>query len=442
VRIGVRACRLLVVIATRIITSANGPPPRRPGAVVLVAFAVGCGGPSATNAGPEARADAMATGIATSGSSGSSTTTGATSGSTDGGSQSVSGAAASGTVGDAAAPESDAATACEHYVQAFCTRELQCNILNSASLSSCMQFAELCPDYLFSSGSTRTPLQAEGCAADVLAQSCDDLSLAANLACETPGARQVGQPCNYDSQCETLACSVGQPGGCGLCTAALGPTDDCVSAQGRCPLDDVCDLLGTRHCVAVALAAHGPGQGASCGPSNLCADPFVCYVAGADAQAGSCQPSPADGTPCMRLILSNGVAACYPFDTCQDIGGQQCVARVPLGQPCNVVPNGDPCIIGGYCDILDAGTAGICQSNRAAGQPCAVEILPGGDRSLGGCMSGICAGDTCAPVPPAPLGINDPCDADAGPCVFGLSCKNGRCQASVCEVPSADAGAD
>jgi hypothetical protein len=392
----------------------------RAGVLAIVLCAVGCGGPSATGNGSGAVADAAGSDRSESGETGSSGDTGAV---------------------DAAV--SDPKTACEQYIQAFCKRQGQCQNLDSSIVASCNAFASLCPDFLFSPGSSRTPSQTQACAANVLAQGCDDFNAGVYLPCQTPGTGKPGDRCNYNSQCETLRCSATAVGGCGDCAPRLGPSDNCASASGACPLDQVCDTGATNRCVAPALAVHGGGQSAPCGPSMACDPPLECILAaGADAQAGTCQSPPAAGAPCVRVLLSSGLRVCEPFATCNGVSTSQCVARVPEGQPCDFVPNGDPCVIGAYCDVGDAGTAGVCHANRAAGQPCALEIQAGGSRSMGGCMSGICAAGICAPLPPQPLGIGSPCGADAGACGYGLSCENGTCQTAACGVVLPEAGAD
>jgi hypothetical protein len=143
----------------------------------------------------------------------------------------------------------------------------------------------------------------------------------------------------------------------------------------------------------------------------------------------------------VPVIYPSGLLVCEPFDSCNDIG-LPCVPRVPEGQPCNFVPNGDPCVIGTYCDVGDAGTVGVCHPNRAAGQPCALEILAGGLASMGGCMSGICGGGICDPLPPPPPGIGALCGADAGVCGFELWCENGTCQTADCELVLPEGGSD
>jgi hypothetical protein len=404
--------------------------------LAIVWFAIGCGGPSATGSGSGAIADAAGSGMSTGASGNAGTGSGASGSGASGQSQNASEDGGTGAL-DAAA--SDPRTACEHYVQAFCERQGHCQNLDWSIVTSCKSIASLCPDFVFSPGSTRTPAVAEACAAAVLAQGCDDFNAGVGLPCQTPGTVKPGQRCHFNSQCETLACLGDSPGGCGYCARTLGPNDNCLNADGACPLDQVCDKGVTNRCVALPLVVHGGGQGAPCGPSMQCDPPLECILAaGADAQTGTCGPPPDAGASCELVLFSNGLRVCEPFATCNGISASQCVARVPEGQPCNVVPSGDPCAIGAYCDVGDAGTVGICRPNRAAGQPCALGITSGGPR----CMSGICAGGICAPLPPGPPGIGSPCGVDAAACAFGLWCENGTCQTAACAVVTPEAGAD
>ncbi len=409
-------------------------------------WAVGCGGPS-TSGGRETP-DGATSGAGTSGaSSGAGTGSGAATGSSGSGSSGVggqsgtaSGSSSTGTVDDAAA--ADPKAACVSYVQAFCERDVQCGGLNPASLSGCTESAALCPDLIFSAGSSRTPSQAQACATDVLAQACDAFNAGVYLPCQSPGTRPAGQPCNYNSQCATFRCIGTQTGACGACAPILGPSDDCVTAPGLCPTGQVCDATGTRRCVLPAAVSQAGMQGEPCGADGICSGVLVCVVhLGADAQAPTCEEPPASGAPCLNLFGPNG-SSCAPLNTCHFSPRFGCIASVPEGQACNVVPDGDPCVPGTYCDVGDAGSAGICHANRPAGQPCVVVTLAGGFTSLGGCMSGICAGNVCAPTPPPPPGIGASCGGDAGVCALGLGCDNGICETAACGARQPEAGAD
>lgn len=186
------------------------------GFFAVFAWTIGCSGPSTQE--HHETPDSAASGVGTSGASGGAGTgSNEVSGSTGIGDQSEtgSGSSSTGTGGDAAAP--DPKTACVEYVQGFCERDVQCGALDPTNLSGCTESAALCPDLIFSAGSSRTPSQAEACATDVLAQSCDAFNAGAYLPCQSPGTRTAGQPCNYNSQCATFRCLGTETGACGSC---------------------------------------------------------------------------------------------------------------------------------------------------------------------------------------------------------------------------------
>jgi hypothetical protein len=419
--------------------------------VAAFVLAAGCSGASSATWDSGSPVDATGGATTTSGGSGggTATTSGSGGGSTGGsGTAASSGSATSGGTGAISdAQAADPKRACEDYIRAFCERATQCQNLDPSATAQCNEIASLCPDYFFSPGSSHTPAQTEACAADVLAQPCDAFNSGAYLPCQTPGARLPGDPCSYSSQCSTLSCNVSAAGGCGSCRADVGQNGDCAPGKGPCPLSQVCSSVGTFHCVDPSSVAHGPEQGAACGGGGLlCALPFVCFVGAADAQAGTCELPPPEGAACTQVILANGQHVCSPSKTCLRTGAGQCMARVPDGQACDVAPNGDPCVIGDYCDIGDASTSsGVCRANRPAGQPCAIERVAGGALTMGGCISGVCAGGVCAASPPPPIGIGAPCGGDGGACGFGLECVHSVvpfCRTSNCAGASSDAGAD
>ena len=215
-------------------------------------------------------------------------------------------------------------------------------------------------------GSIETPDQLEACAAAAPNISCADL-VGRNLpaACLAPaGALANGTACAGDSQCLNKRCKVAAGAVCGSCAAlataggGCGVDDDCVNgakcensvctaygASGdacddtrvcnptlgcvnktcgpagatgtACKESAECDQLhgvfcNGAQCATLAFTSPPSACGLVGGALTLCTGPASCVGLGAGTGMGTCDPAPADGTPCN----ADGGAACESPAVC------------------------------------------------------------------------------------------------------------------------------
>ncbi|MBK6695790.1 MAG: hypothetical protein IPG50_26810 [Myxococcales bacterium] len=112
---------------------------------------------------------------------------------------------------DGAAPLSPKEV-CEAYVKAACLRREQCG----QRPINCEAVASLCPDYLFSAGSSLTPATVAQCTQVRAQQSCAEVLQGIEPPCVTAGARAATESCQFASQCASLRCGNGVAGQCAL----------------------------------------------------------------------------------------------------------------------------------------------------------------------------------------------------------------------------------
>jgi hypothetical protein len=270
--------------------------------------------------------------------------------------------------------------------------------------------AEDCPDLVFSPGSTRTVDILLECAEVYATLPCEDVLAYLTPPCVTPGTKQLGEPCRYASQCESLNCKYAELGSCGVCVRTVGENEDCGAADADCRADLVCveavclplvygskalgepcgvdaECDGEAYCGGVCVAE--PVENESCAATNHCASAFYC------AEADHiCRTPPGLGEPC-----GNAAGTSYP--ACAE--GVWCTAvRDEDPGTCEepvTVARGDDC---SGAELCPTGTACACPDETCAAKRCAVERLI--DESCGNgeevCYSPLdCVDGVCVPPP-------------------------------------------
>jgi len=297
------------------------------------------------------------------------------------------GAPSDGSAGDAGATlVSSKRHACREYLTAACERRAECS--GPSGLDSCLENLALCPDYLFSDGSTRTVQGTLECAEAWKTLPCQSVQTGIAPACSTAGTRQPGETCGFASQCQSLVCA-GTDVGCGVCLrlAALGESCDGVevgcAAGLRCNLGSCETVPWSPDDVVVPIAA-----GEACRFGDVCVAGYACLKDPPDDTLADsrCQIPPGPGEPCVYNA----------------VGGIACASDA-------------------YCSPSASGTR-TCMRWPAAGEPCASNssvstLCAPGDQ----CESRICIGT---------LEEGESCGAANTRCAAGTECTGGRCVAS------------
>ncbi len=363
--------------------------------------------------------------------------------------------------------------ACEAYVKAECARAAECNMP-----MNCDRALALCPDYLFAPGSTRGVSDVLACAAVRRAQSCAELEARIDPACATPGTRKKGEPCEFNTQCESFSCSTGL-GSCGTCDGITPPDSGCPKLGFSCGQNMHCP--SPSGCVPSVAAPHlssGDTCPAADGGKLTCPTDSPCSAAGPLADAGHCNPAPASGACLYELhqpyaTVCRGGTECTFTDAASPDG--ICVTSAPAGYFCGTAlgltggcapglycpdqlfggvcaPNAQLGVDGGCspqvpCDPTATcrlnGSRGTCVPGVAIGAPCGV--IPDAGSSFIACATGVCATiktdagskQVCVNVPATDL---QACSLPLSPCAQGLECGSDQ----LCHLPACptDAGKD
>jgi hypothetical protein len=262
--------------------------------------------------------------------------------------------------GDAAVSET---AACVEYMRAQCERKAECGLY--ASFEACFfQDVSLCPDYLFSPGSTRGVDDTLACAEAWHDAPCDDVRRGLPLACATPGTRQPGEACISGPQCASRVCS-GRIDTCGTCRAVAADGEACVAGTQICELGFTCDAdlalcvryfvppprpqpeplplgaecrgndCGSNQCArdgdeVYRCAPYGqlPAQGEAC--TERCAGDASCLCIDETCSARRCQLIRTPGQSCGAAAFetcADGVSRCRD-GRCQFVDSQAAFARV------------------------------------------------------------------------------------------------------------------
>jgi hypothetical protein len=272
--------------------------------------------------------------------------------------------------------------ACREYLTAACERRAEC--AGRTGLDACLDLLALCPDYLFSDGSTRTVQGTLDCAQAWRTLSCENVETGIAPACSTPGTRQPGEACRFSSQCESLACS-GTDAACGVCLRLAAAGESCDGVEVGCSLGQRCN--GT--CEIVEWTPHEivppKAAGEECQYGDVCVDGYMClndpmteYL----ASVSRCQIPPGPGSPCAYNVV--GGIACASDSYCSI---STCQRRPAPGETCGINSS-----VSTVCELGDE-----CDENRVC-----IGILEEGE----------------------------PCGAPSTRCAAGTECSGGRCVAT------------
>ena len=257
------------------------------------------------------------------------------------------------------------AEACHRYFDAICARQVACGL----TLETMCVTADLCPDHMFSLGSTWTVEAATACAAAWATMSCDDMKRDVRPACaEQNGTFALGRACVAHSQCASGYCDAPVISGlCGACAPILPRDSPCSGPLARCAYGQTCS---DNRCVDRQRTefTKPARQGERCvnGPTPPCEPGLGCLVASETATEGTCVPLPTLGQPCVTTFFSAG--ACAAGLSCNARPTGTCVKASAIGEACGFVA----CLEGGYCNTFpDApGEPYTCQPVLAAGELC------------------------------------------------------------------------
>ena len=314
-----------------------------------------------------------------------------------GGSPGAGGASASGgATGNGGAAAGGAApggpgllSACLAYVDAYCSRSIECLVDTAYTGRACFASQEYCPDLLFSTGSTRTREGTLACAEAWKTFSCDDFAVGKSPPCATPGTRTAGETCLFHMQCASASCTVGNaPGQCGTCRG-LATLDGPCSNTIACPDGQECP--GTT-CVNSRPMFWMPpsAAGESCSQYTGCLTGYACLKETATLGAPAhCTVPPAAGATC-GIDVSSVIPVCADGLGCG--AGNICTVPPKAGEPCN------------------GATYQTCDKDASC------------DTKIGRCVA----------TSPAdlPRGEGAPCGQAIGRCVPRTECRNGTCVAT------------
>lgn len=325
-----------------------------------------------------------------------------------------------GNAGAGGAPSSGATPlldACVAYMRAQCHRRVECKEL----LSDCSDsYVQMCPDFGFSPGSTRTAANMLACATDWSTFSCDQLLLGYAPACALPGTRAPGEACVYGSQCTSGYCDAEQDA-CGVCVGTLTAGAACNTSDRThaCPDGYGCESNGTGTvCTArtpTPVKIDQPGD--PCTAGSGCSGALECFL---DASGTNhCGDIPTAGQQCARTFSDEQPYLCSNGLACS---AGVCEPGPVAGEPCAA---GQRCGIDAKCDS-SAGGLGTCIPKSAPGEQCTIPLdcLSG---STCACVSGTaCASHVCM----TKLAEGAACGQPNATCPPNTQCTGGVCTRS------------
>jgi hypothetical protein len=279
----------------------------------------------------------------------------------------------------------------------------------------CPDIVRECPDLYSSEGARVTIEELLDCADRWEATSCEALLAYEWPMCDlTPGTRQDGEMCAFDTQCAALNCVVtSQDPTCGYCAEPLSDGEPC-DTYDACRTGSEC-IDGTCTPVPPLAAAGEP-----CERYGLCEGGNRCVQLVDDAEA-KCQALPSPGEPCPV-----DYSICASGAYCDEQG--MCQASAGMGEPCS---SGGSCAVGLTC-IDDADGSNHCGPRRVAGESCTT--VSQARYPAGNCADGyhcVCDADECSDgVCKAVRYEGESCSGAEEYCTTGTACEGGSCVAT------------
>jgi len=305
-------------------------------------------------------------------------------------------------------------SACRDAVLAQCQRRVDCG--GASAGLACFGYANLCPEYYFSAGSTRTVEGVRACVSTIQHMSCSDLAVDALPDCLVGGTKTSGMACAYGSQCASTYC-VGGSQQCSKCSDIAKVGESCGSGNTECATGSFCNARGSMKCESLTSIVHG-AEGAACNenasPVLGCAEDLLCIAS--SNTASSCKRRVAEGSACLglgnvpcvlgsvcvrdpvtgggfcRSLAACGTTPCDASSFCNySLTPIACVPRATEGKTCSISNDTGvlPCVAGTVCTpITSGGSQGAC-------------LKPGSARAV-----------TCSPTMACP---------------YPLQCVNGKC---------------
>jgi hypothetical protein len=369
-------------------------------------------------------------------------------------------------------------SSCVTYIEAFCAKQEACSPSNRLAL--CKQTAELCPEYFFSEGSTRTIASMLACADEFAKMTCAEWNAGIRPSCQTPGTLPAGSSCISPAQCASANCDGLTLGTrCGTCSALYGADEECTNTgtfgPKVCPQNQRCDDVTKRCAPIVAPTMLTPGATCTANSTKeLCPSGTDCYTTSPDAgtTTGTCQALPTAGNACVHTPGSGG-GFCVAEAYCSFASGNTgtCLVNAKVGETCGYDAQSsteircepalycktdkcaayeavdapctrpDACGKTAYCDV-NASTP-VCRAAAAIGAACGIVRTDGGGSFYVPCAAnGECKMDASGAgicEPPGSVGRGAACSPSM-PCYSVLQCTNGTCTALDQAACIADAG--
>ena len=294
-------------------------------------------------------------------------------------------------------------TACDELARAQCAKLDECRLEGVAQtfgdLGTCIaRRSDQCLSALSSPDTGVSPAFQEHCAHAMAAQSClDFLENRPVPACITPtGARAIGDPCAFNSECDTAFCAIASDAACGSCAPQPQVGDECA--------DQGCGYA--LSCNANKTCAEWVAAGGACDADQPCA-PHTWCVTPAGSATGTCMPSGTTvGAPCdphkqtaAGCDFNLGLFCSTTTSTCTAIN------YVDAGAACGVI-DGDSnvCLGGASC----RGKPAMCIAPAFDGDPCDTAVGPGCMAPARCATDGVSSAGTCSPPDQSVCTPDDP----------------------------------
>ncbi len=301
---------------------------------------------------------------------------------------------------------------CAEYMLAQCRRLDDCSRLR---YEECLGIAiPLCPHFFFASSTHATPEAIRTCTEKWRGATCEELDAPDFPGCElAPGDRRIGQPCSFNTQCETRHCDRSK-GACGRCVPEVGEGQECGAEIAACGGGLACTTTCVTNGVDCKDVCTEPAPPSATPPAaplatgQPCVSQHQCLEGYCDAETKVCTLSPVVGMPCAleARYLGRACAGAGVCDASFDV--PLCVNPALLAEPCTANSEGP----------------GLYDSTCQAGLACACT-----DRT---CSTGA---RQCSRI--LPPGAN--CDFAGAWCAEPTECKNGRCEALLRPDPDVEA---